>query len=130
LGNNDRMKMMAETIVPENKPAGFAGARRAREGRTMAALVRIFCRDHHHPAAGLCAECRQLLDYAQVRLEHCRFGAEKPTCARCPVHCYQRARREQVRVMMRHAGPRMAWEHPVMSLRHWLDSFRKASLER
>ena len=75
---------------------------------------------------GLCAKCRQLLDYARVRLERCRFGAEKPTCAKCPVHCYQRARREQVKVVMRYAGPRMLWEHPVMSLRHWLDGFRSA----
>ena len=29
--------------------------------------------------------------------------------------------------MMRYAGPRMLWEHPIMSLRHWLDGFRKAN---
>jgi len=50
---------------------------------------------------------------------------EKPTCAKCPVHCYQRDRREQARVMMRYAGPRMLWEHPVLSLRHWLDGFAR-----
>ena len=92
----------------------------------MTAMVRIYCRDQHHPAGGLCAGCQQFLDYANVRLERCRFGLEKPTCAKCPVHCYQRERREQVRVIMRYAGPRMLWEHPLMSLRHWLDSFRKA----
>jgi hypothetical protein len=27
---------------------------------------------------------------------------------------------------MRYAGPRMLWEHPVLSLRHWLDGFSKA----
>jgi len=97
-----------------------------REWKTMSAMVRIYCRDHHHPAGGLCAECRQFLDYAEVRLERCLFGEEKPTCANCPVHCYQRDCREQARVVMRYAGPRMMWEHPVMSLRHWLDDFRKA----
>jgi len=90
----------------------------------MSALVRIYCRDHHNPGAGLCPECRQFLAYASLRLERCRFGAEKPTCARCPVHCYQRDRRDQVRRIMRYAGPRMLWEHPLLSLRHWLDSFR------
>jgi hypothetical protein len=25
---------------------------------------------------------------------------------------------------MRYAGPRMLWEHPLLSLRHWLDGFR------
>jgi hypothetical protein len=27
---------------------------------------------------------------------------------------------------MRYAGPRMLWEHPLLSLRHWLDGFRTA----
>ena len=104
----------------------LSGVRLAREWKTMSAMVRIYCRDHHPAADGLCAECRQFLDYACVRLERCRFGQEKPTCANCPVHCYQRDRREQARVVMRYAGPRMIWEHPVMSLRHWLDGYRKA----
>ncbi|HEX9047942.1 MAG TPA: nitrous oxide-stimulated promoter family protein [Verrucomicrobiae bacterium] len=104
----------------------LSGIRMAREFKTMAAMVRIYCRDHHHSADELCAECRQFLDYAGVRLERCRFGEEKPTCAKCPVHCYQRDRREQARVVMRYAGPRMVWEHPIMSLRHWLDGRRPA----
>jgi hypothetical protein len=92
----------------------------------MEAMVRIYCRDLHNCGNRICGECRQLADYACMRLERCRFGAEKPTCAKCPVHCYQRARREQVRGVMRYAGPRMLRERPVMSLRHWLDGFRKA----
>jgi predicted amidophosphoribosyltransferase len=92
----------------------------------MEAMIRIHCRDHHAPANGICSECRQLLDYAGVRLERWRFGAEKPTCAKCPVHCYQRARREQVKAVMRYAGPRMLWKHPLLSLRHWLDGIRNA----
>ena len=103
-----------------------ASARRAREWQTMTAMVRIYCRDRHDAAGGLCGKCQQFLDYAGVRLERCRFGREKPTCAKCPVHCYQRDRREQVRVIMQHARPRMLWEHPLMSLRHRLDGFRKA----
>ena len=127
------MKTTVETSAPAamlqtmaKSKNDLAGLRLAREWITMSAMVRIFCRDHHHPADTFCEECRQFLDYAGVRLERCRFGEEKPTCANCPVHCYQRDRREQARVVMRYAGPRMLWEHPVMSLRHWLDGFRKA----
>jgi hypothetical protein len=29
-------------------------------------------------------------------------------------------------VVMRYAGPRIIWEHPVLSLRHWFDGFRQA----
>ncbi|MGA2176057.1 MAG: nitrous oxide-stimulated promoter family protein [Verrucomicrobiota bacterium] len=113
-------------VTPETKTVAFPSKRLNREWVTMEAMIRIHCRDHHKATAALCPECQQLLDYASVRLERCRFGAEKPTCAKCPVHCYQRARREQVKVVMRYAGPRMLWEHPVMSLRHWLDGFRRA----
>ena len=104
----------------------FAGKRLAREWRTIAAMVGCYCRDHHAADQGLCPECQSLLDYAHVRLERCRFGLEKPVCVKCPVHCYQPARREQVRAVMRYAGPRMMWRHPILSLRHWFDGFRKA----
>jgi hypothetical protein len=127
------MKKTAETspksLVSKsarNTQNDLAGERLAREWKTMTTMTRIYCRDHHHPADGFCADCEQFLSYANARLERCRFGAEKPTCAKCPVHCYQRERREQVRVIMRHAGPRMVWQHPILSLRHWLDGFRQA----
>jgi Nitrous oxide-stimulated promoter len=113
----------ADSVKTKND---LAQARLTREWRTMTAMVEIFCRDHHRPARDLCAECRIFLEYANLRLERCHFGAAKPVCAKCPVHCYQRERREQVRVIMRYAGPKMLWEHPVLGLRHWLDGFRKA----
>jgi hypothetical protein len=94
----------------------------------MEAMVRIYCRDHHN--SRLCDECKGLLDYASMRLYRCRFGAEKPTCAKCPVHCYQKERREQVKRVMRYAGARMLWEHPVMSLMHFLDGFRRVRFSR
>ena len=104
----------------------FADKRLAREWRTIAAMIACYCRDHHTTHDALCPECLGLLDYATIRLERCRFGPEKPVCAKCPVHCYRPARREQVRAVMRYAGPRMLWQHPILSLRHWLDGFRKA----
>jgi hypothetical protein len=115
-------------VTAESKPGGQGSARKrlAREGRTIAAMIGCYCEGHHHANAALCPECRQLLDYAALRLERCRFGAEKPVCAKCPVHCYQRVRREQVKEVMRYAGPRMLWQHPILSLCHWLDGFRKA----
>jgi hypothetical protein len=128
------MKMTAEqtvsdtfaAVTPETKTIAFASKRLNREWKTMETMITIHCRDQHGSSMMLCAECRELLDYAGVRLERCQFGAEKPTCANCPVHCYQRTRRDQVKAVMRYAGPRMLWEHPVMALHHWLDGFRKA----
>jgi hypothetical protein len=105
----------------------LSDARLAREWKTMTAMIRCHCRGRHGTADGLCPQCQELQDYARLRLERCRFGPEKPTCASCPVHCYQRSRREEIRAVMRYAGPRMLWRHPILSLRHWLDGFRKAA---
>ena len=103
----------------------MTGRRSKREWKTMHAMVCCYCRAHHEARAGLCADCQELLDYATRRLERCRFGADKPTCAKCPVHCYQPHWREQMKAVMRYAGPRMLWQHPILSLRHWLDCFRR-----
>lgn len=112
----------AGTAALPGNPTRHGSKRLAREWGTIEMMVAIYCRDHHQ-RDGLCSECKGLLDYASVRLDRCRFGAEKPTCAKCPVHCYQKNRREQVRAVMRYAGPRMLWEHPLLSLRHWVDGF-------
>jgi len=104
----------------------FTGKRLAREWQTITAMVSCYCRGQHAAKVTPCPECQGLLDYAAIRLGRCRFGLEKPVCAKCPVHCYQRARRKQVRTVMRYAGPRMLWRHPILSLRHWLDGFRRA----
>ena len=52
-----------------------------------------------------------LFVYAQKRLDKCVFGEEKPACKQCPVHCYQPAKREEMKQIMRWAGPRMLWRH-------------------
>jgi hypothetical protein len=120
-------KLGAVAEAPLSLPLNISASKRlAREWRTMAAMVGCYCSAHHAPKAGLCPGCRGLLDYATVRLDRCRYGREKPTCANCPVHCYQRDRRDQMKAVMRYAGPRMLWQHPVLSLWHWLDGFRRA----
>ena len=104
----------------------FSNRRLAREWKTVTAMVHIYCREQHH--GPFCDECQDLMRYISLRLDRCQFGEDKPTCAKCPVHCYQRDRREQIKVVMRFAGPRMMWEHPWLSLCHLLDGwFQRAS---
>ena len=104
----------------------LAGGRLGREFRTMQRMVGIYCADHHGAVGGaLCADCEQFLDYAGRRLEKCPYGAGKPVCARCPIHCYKRAQRELARSIMRYAGPRMVLRHPWLSLVHVLDKLRR-----
>jgi hypothetical protein len=115
-------------------PAAPAPRRLAREEKTITAMIALYCRDHHdvaapddpesdsmRPAADLCAECAELLDYARLRLEKCRYGAAKPTCAKCTTHCYRPEMRERVRAIMRYGGPRMLKRHPLLAIAHLVD---------
>jgi len=93
----------------------------------MQAMVACYCQGQHGLRADVCPSCQELLDYARVRLSRCRFQQEKPNCAKCPVHCYQASYREQVKVVMRYAGPRMIWRHPWLALMHLLAAHRRSA---
>jgi hypothetical protein len=95
-----------------------------RELRTVEAMTRIYCRDHHGNAPTPCPRCSELIEYAAGRLGGCPYGAEKPVCSRCPVHCYKPAMRDRIRAVMRHAGPQMAYRHPVLAFYHIVDGYR------
>lgn len=103
-----------------------AERRTARELETVRAMIDIYCRDHHGTRQGRCADCEALWQYADARVEHCPFGAEKPTCVNCTVHCYKPERREQIRQVMRHSGPRMPLRHPLLTVFHYIDGRRPA----
>jgi hypothetical protein len=102
-----------------------AQRRLERERRTIAAMIAIYCRDHHH-SRGLCPACAALEAYASERLDKCVYGPAKPTCFNCPIHCYRREQREAVREVMRYAGPRMLRGHPFLAVMHVLDGRRPA----
>jgi hypothetical protein len=97
-----------------------------RELKTIESMIACYCRGVHGNPEGLCPTCQELYQYATLRLERCPFQEQKPTCAKCPIHCYQPERREQIKSVMKYAGPRLMWRHPILSLRHWLDACRKA----
>lgn len=88
------------------------------EAKTLAIMIGIYCRDHHGRRKSLCPDCAALLDYARERLIHCPQAPNKPTCAACPIHCYKPDMRERVRQVMRYAGPRMIYHHPLAALKH------------
>jgi len=118
---------------PSRPPAGprFAAAdarhrrRRERELATIRLMIRMYCTDHHAESVP-CADCAALAAYAERRIQRCVFGAAKPTCANCKVHCYTADMRERVRTVMRYAGPRMLLRHPVLAIAHIVDGRRPA----
>ncbi len=101
-------------------------ARRMRRERlTVARMIGIYCRGHHG-GRELCGDCAALLEYANRRLDACRYQPEKPACSKCPTHCYGKSMRERIREVMRFAGPRMLLYHPILGILHMLDGRRAA----
>jgi hypothetical protein len=101
-------------------------SRLAREFRTMQRMIEIHCADKHgKPRGTLCDGCAEFLVYVERRLEKCPYGEDKPTCAKCPIHCYKPLQRDMAREVMRYAGPRMPWRHPWLSLLHVVDKLRR-----
>jgi hypothetical protein len=104
---------------------GKPGGRVAREKRAIECMIALHCRDMHGTRGEICLDCRDMLDYSLKRLEACKLLPDKPTCARCPVHCFNPAMRHRVRAVMRYAGPRMIFRHPLMTLMHVLDGLNR-----
>ena len=101
----------------------MTGQRIEREKLTIKRMIAIYEQqcptadaDHSH--------YEHLFDYAMKRLDRCPFGDEKPACKQCPIHCYQAKQREEMKQIMRWAGPRMLWRHPVLTYFHLRDDRR------
>lgn len=89
------------------------------ERRTVELMIRLYCR-HKEGNRELCEGCREVLEYADVRLSKCRYGNGKPTCRQCPTHCYRSDMRRRICEIMRYAGPRMIIYHPIAAIKHLL----------
>lgn len=112
------MQTMSDTST-DTKPL-TAGERK--DLRVLALFTDVWCRVHHSgekepvaaapfgmEGAGIdrfryCPECREFLAYAMTRRLKCPLDP-KPSCKHCHLHCYRPGHREQVRQIMRFAGP-------------------------
>ena len=97
-------------------------SKRAREKRTVALMIRLYCRKNHSTGRQLCPACQALHSYAMERSDRCPFMERKTFCSNCHVHCYKADMREKIREVMRFSGPRMLLYHPVMAIRHVIES--------
>lgn len=87
------------------------------EKLTVEQMIGLYCR-HKEGNKTLCPACRELLIYAHARLEYCTLGNGKGSCRQCTIHCYRPEMRQRIQAVMRYAGPRMLWHHPMAALRH------------
>ncbi|MDI9468996.1 MAG: nitrous oxide-stimulated promoter family protein [Bacillota bacterium] len=95
-----------------------------REKRLLSRMIALYCRAHHG-RLDLCDDCAALEAYAHQRSEHCPRMDSKDFCSNCPHPCYRPQEREAIRRVMRYAGPRMLFYHPVLLIRHVFHTKRK-----
>jgi len=111
--------------------------------RLLGDFTRIYCRGVHagaprtalasdgadlgiygHRPPVVCAECAQLLRYAEKRRAYCPKDP-KPFCSYCDTHCYTAEMRERMREVMRYAGPRsLLHGHAIDGVKHLIEGRR------
>lgn len=87
-------------------------------------MIRLYCK-RKHGKKDLCKQCAELLDYALSRIKVCPVMKEKTFCSSCKIHCYKAEQREAIKKVMRYAGPRMMFYHPVLAFKHALEQLKK-----
>lgn len=101
--------------------------RRKREMRTISQMVALYCAGNHgdcprtqnaHCGEAVCDKCAALDSYAVERTRQCKRMDVKTSCEECENHCYRPEQREEIRQVMRYAGPRMLAKHPIAAIRH------------
>ena len=95
--------------------------RMVRERKTIEAMIRIYCKKKHNPGKKMCSNCSELLEYALKRLTKCSYQENKPTCAKCTIHCYKEPELTKIKTIMRFSGPRMLGRHPILAIQHLID---------
>lgn len=88
--------------------------------RLIGKFVEVYCAAKHGSAphapaalpAGLgactlCPDCAAFLEYAISKRLNCPLEAEKPSCKRCRIHCYDKPRREKIREIMSYSGRKL-----------------------
>lgn len=96
-----------------------------REKKTLEVMINLYCQENHNQQHVPCAQCQELFDYAQKRIQNCILGDKKTTCAKCPVHCFKPEYKEEIKKVMRYSGPKMIYKHPLLAIYHLIDSHSK-----
>lgn len=92
------------------------------EKKTVESMIKIYCDHFHKNIIGLCPGCQKLQNYSLTRLDSCRYQENKPSCKKCPIHCYKEPMKTKIKKVMRYSGPMMFFRHPILSICHLIDS--------
>lgn len=95
--------------------------KREQEKKIVSFMIHLYCRKKHGNRE-LCSNCAELEHYAWQRSDQCPFMDTKSFCSNCKVHCYRPEMQKKIREVMRFSGWRMMFYHPVMAIRHIVES--------
>jgi len=93
-----------------------------KDKRTLEFMIDLYCEKKHGLGLDNCHECKALYDYAENRLEKCRYGENKTSCKKCKTHCYRPDMREKIKEVMRFSGPRVLIYRPHHYIRYVMKS--------
>lgn len=57
-----------------------------------------------------------------MRTDKCPFMESKTFCSNCKVHCYKPDMQQRIRQVMRFSGPRIVFYHPILAVKHIIES--------
>lgn len=96
-------------------------AKREREKEMVSQMIGLYCKKKHG-GKPYCAACAALDAYARQRSDKCPLMETKTFCSNCKVHCYKPEMQAKIREVMRFAGPRMLFHHPITAMRHVIET--------
>lgn len=88
-----------------------------REKELLMIMISIYEKGHHQ-------DLSELKEYALKRIECCPRKEEKSFCSSCPVHCYQKKFRSQIKEVMKYSGKRMIFKYPVITIKHLINTVK------
>lgn len=89
------------------------------EKELLALMISIYEKDHHQ-------DLSKLKEYAFKRIDCCPRKEEKTFCSSCPIHCYQKIYREQIKEVMKYSGKRMLFKQPIITIKHLINTIKYA----
>lgn len=101
-----------------------------KEKKLIPFMIKKYCRGRHKTRGEVCEDCRNLTEYALFRLDKCPFKEDKKFCSFCRIHCYKPDMREKIKAVMKYAGPRMIFSHPVFAVSHVIQMVKYKKQEK
>lgn len=93
-----------------------------KEKALVPVMIKIYCHGNHGTkGAEVCAACGELTEYALLRLEKCPFRKKKHFCSTCRIHCYKSEMRGRIKAVMKYAGIRIMFSHPIFCFSHVME---------